>query len=266
MDYFKRVLVGVDLSHAGDLSAPTQCAIERGIWLAEQTSAELTFFAACDLAASPQNAEAQSILEELIAEAESQDIPAKAQLARGDAGEEIIRHVRENGNDLVIVGTRDAEADSLPLYGSTGMRLLQVCPCPVWIAQPNTNWDDLEILVACDFSEVAQDALELGVRTARMTGARLRIVHALEEQSPRQAAEQKLNEQLAQTDFRTVEAGVIAEVIDGPPDTVILETIAEHPIHWLIMGITSNTTEKLLPQLPCTILAIKPQGFECPVS
>ena len=140
----------------------------------------------------------------------------KSVLAQGKAWEEIIRQVQKAGHDLVIVGTRDAGFASRLLYGSTGMRLLRFCPCPVWVTKPGANWEDLEILVASDLSEVSQDALELGVLSARLTGARLRVLHALEHrldrrmrhtglrddeirahyQSLKQEAEQTLHEQL----------------------------------------------------------------------
>ncbi len=312
MEFFKNILVGVDLSRANeptmdDLSEPAQCALERAVWLAGQVSAELTFFSATDLAPSHQellkepgvqtlNNTAQSVLGELVAKAESEGIKATSQIAHGKAWEEILRHVNRHQIDLVIVGNRDAGLASRLLFGSTGLKLLRYCPCPVWITKPQADWDDLEILVASDFSEVSQDAIDLGVRAARMTGARLRVVHALEHhldlrmrhtglrdeeieqyyRTLRQDAQGRLNEQLARTDFRTVQAGVIAEVKEGPADVVLLETIEEHKIDLLIMGtiarqglmglFVGNTAEKLLPQLPCSILAIKPQDFKSPVT
>ncbi len=312
MEFFKNVLVGVDLAHSEEatldgLNLPTRCAIERGIWLAGQVSAELTFFSATDIA--PREEEflkesgvqsltetAQTILDELVTHAKSLGVEARSVLAEGKAWEETIRQVQKAGHDLVIVGTRDAGFASRLLYGSTGMRLLRFCPCPVWVTKPGANWEDLEILVASDFSEVSQDALELGVLSARLMGARLRVLYALEHQLDRrmrhtgladdeikahyqklkQEAEQTLHEQLAQTDYRTVEAGIVVEVEEGPADMVILDTIEEHHIDLLIMGtigrrglagmLIGNTAEKLLPLLPCAILAIKPRDFECPVS
>ncbi|MCA9071599.1 MAG: universal stress protein [Planctomycetaceae bacterium] len=312
MELFKKILVGVDLSHAenptvDELSPPTKCAIDRALWLAGQVSAELTFFSASDLPASSENLlqesgvqsiadKAQAVLEELVAQAQAEGIQAKATQAHGAAWEEIIRHVQKNETDLVIVGTRDSNFASRLLYGSTGIRLLRFCPCPVWVTKPDANWEDLEILVATDFSEVSQDALDIGVRAARLTGARLRVLHAVAHttdrrmrhtglrddeiktyyQSLRQEAEQQLQEQLAQTDYRTVEAGVIVDVQEGPADMVILNTIDEHHIDLLVMGtlarrglagmLIGNTAENLLPQLPCAILAIKPRDFECPVT
>lgn len=312
MELFKKILVGVDLSHADnptvdELSPPAKCAIERALWLAGQIGAELTFFSASDLPASSEKLlqesgvqtiaeKAQSVLEELVAQAQSQGIQAEARQAHGTAWEEIIRHVQQNGIDLVIVGTRNANFASRLIYGSTGIRLLRYCPCPVWVTKPGANWEDLEILVATDFSEVCQEALDIGVRAARLTGARLRVLHSIAHttdrrmrhtglrddeikayyKSLREQAEQKLQDQLAQTDYRTVEAGVIVDVREGPADMVILDTIEEHQIDLLIMGtlarrglagmLIGNTAENLLPQLPCAILAIKPRDFQCPIS
>jgi universal stress protein E len=166
----------------------------------------------------------------------------------------------------------------------------------VWITRPGVNWEDLEILVASDLSEVSEEALDLCVRAARMFGASLRVVHALEHlmdlrlrhtglseevleryyQTLRQDAERRLNEQLFRMDFRTVQKGVIAEVKDGPADVVLLETTLAHKIDLVIMGTVArrgllgllfgNTAEKLLPQLPCGILAVKPRDFQYPVT
>lgn len=312
MEFFKNILVGVDLSHAESpelekLSPPARCAIERAMWLAGQVSAELTFFSASDLPPAGQellkqsgvrslSENAEKLLEELVEQAVSQGIKAKAHMVQGKAWEEIIRHVQKHENDLVVVGTRDPGLASRLLYGSTGIRLLRYCPCPVWVTKPDANWDDLEILVASDFSEVSQDALELGVQGARLTGARLRVLHAVEHntdrrmrhtglsdeeikkyyQSLKRDAETKLREQLAQTDYRTVEAGVMVDVKEGPADMVILDAIHEHGIDLLVMGtiarrglagmLIGNTAENLLPHLPCAILAIKPRDFECPVT
>jgi universal stress protein E len=312
MEFFRNILVGVDLSRAEEptalgLCAPTKSAIERAMWLAGQIRAELTFFSAIDLAAPHQdllkepglqtlNAAVQAVLDELVSSAEQEGIPARSQIAQGHAWEEIIKHVQHHQNDLVVVGTRDSGLASRLLYGSTGLRLLRCCPCPVWITRPGVTWEDLEILVASDLSEVSFEALDLGVRAARMFGARLRVVHALEHhldrrlrhaglrdedlkayyQTLRHDAERRLNEQLFRSDFRTVQKGVIAEVKDGPADVVLLETALAHKIDLVVMGTVArrgllgllfgNTAEKLLPQLPCGILAVKPRDFECPVT
>ena len=55
-----------------------------------------------------------------------------------------------------------------------------------------------------------------------------------------------------------------------------MNCIKQHAVELLVMGtvgrtgisgfITGNTVERLLPQIPCSLLAVKPPGFESPVS
>jgi len=61
-----------------------------------------------------------------------------------------------------------------------------------------------------------------------------------------------------------------------PPDFAIMNCIEQHDIDLVVMGtvgragisgfITGNTAERLLPRIPCSLLAVKPSGFESPVS
>ncbi len=61
----------------------------------------------------------------------------------------------------------------------------------------------------------------------------------------------------------------------GLPDEGVLGYIDKHGIDLLIMGtigrsgilgvMIGNTAERLLPELSCSLLAIKPAEFVCPV-
>ncbi len=61
-----------------------------------------------------------------------------------------------------------------------------------------------------------------------------------------------------------------------PPDFAIMNYIEQHDIDLLVMGtvgragisgfITGNTAERLLPRIPCSLLAVKPPDFKSPVS
>jgi universal stress protein E len=63
--------------------------------------------------------------------------------------------------------------------------------------------------------------------------------------------------------------------MSGFPEPAIADMIKEKSIDLLIMGtlgragirgvITGNTAERLLPRLNCSMLAIKPDGFQCPI-
>lgn len=313
MQQFRKILVGVDLS-AGDriaaeeLSAPTREAVRRAVWLAEQLSAELTFFAVLEISLQAEELlhdefkEATRSVEEaanadlarLVADAKAAGVEASAKVEFGRAWEAIIQQVLRNGHDLVIVGTRDVSAASRFLFGSTGMKLLRNCPCPVWVTRPDPDWDDLNMLVASDLSDVSQRALDIAVNGAQLTGARVHVLHVVEDHfkgrlwltgmsdanieafRARQLveAEQDLQEQLARTDYRTL-AGVQVHVVEGSPESAILDAIEQFDIDLLVMGtvarsgipglLIGNTAERLLAHVPCSVLAIKPADFECPV-
>ncbi|MBC7965063.1 MAG: universal stress protein [Fuerstia sp.] len=64
-------------------------------------------------------------------------------------------------------------------------------------------------------------------------------------------------------------------VISGAPEPAIMELIEQESIDLLIMGtigragirgvLTGNSVERLLPRLQCSLLAVKPDDFQCPV-
>jgi universal stress protein E len=315
MQRFRKILVGVDLSHADhlattDLNPPTQEAINRAMWLAETLSAELTFFSAIDVSVhtqellhtgyeqASQNVEQQAgqVLQELLSRATGENIEAKYKLAFGLPWEETIRQVLRDKHDLVIVGTRDHSRAGRLLFGSTGMKLLRNCPCPVWVTRPEEIPEEFKILIASDFSDVSQLALEVAINGSQLTDAKVTLLHALDthlgqrmlltglrpeelqdfQNKLREQAELSLHEQLSQTDYRTLTHGVRVDVVEGPADVVILDAIEEQQIDLLILGtiarsgisgmLIGNTAEQLLNQVPCSVLAVKPSDFECPVT
>jgi len=315
MQQFRNVLVGVDLSHADricttELSAPAQYAVERAIWLGRLVKAQVTFFAALDV--SPQTEDllaedfehvsrdirdaAEEVLAELVSRAKQDGVAAQSAFTFGKPWREIIRRVISNQHDLVVVSTRDLGAASRLLFGSTAMKLLRKCPCPVWVTKPAPEPDVANILVPSDLTDVAAHALDVAVSAGQLMNARLHVLHAAEfefehrvwltgvpqerlesyRKETRSQSERELQEQLAATDYRTLTHGVQIQVVDGPADQVILQTIEEQHIDLLVMGtaartgfpglLIGNTAERLLPELSCSILAVKPADFVCPVS
>ena len=124
MQNFRKILVGVDLSHAdrlaaSELNAPTQEAVKRAVWLAAHSSAELTFYAALDISAHTVEVleelkrstrtvkdEAIIVLNELVDLAKKEDVEASAKLEIASPWEGIIKQVVHENHDLVVVGRR----------------------------------------------------------------------------------------------------------------------------------------------------------------
>lgn len=309
MKRFKNVLVGVDLEEgdvlvSDNLAPPTAEAVAQAMWLAKTNSAFVTFFAVLPSVATDLDAETQMLLQEdhgkrtvadhatevlakLVATARQDGLTAASQLAYGKNWVEIIRQVLRARHDLVIVGTRHRGPVERMLVGSTGIKLLRKCPCPVWVTQPLPDRRLNSILVAHDLRPVGDLAMELGCSLAQLHEAQLHVLHAADfhfENSPdapaekpdayRQRAEAHVAAQLSSFNLKhPVQMRFVTEA----PDRAIQDYIEveRHGIQLLVMGtlartgipglITGNTAERLLPWIPCSVLAVKPTGFESPV-
>jgi len=314
MKRFRNILVGVDLTNVDPqasfaLSRPSRRALARAIWLAAHTQGKLTIFSAFavspfiqDLlqeqlsqAADEPAREANAILDRLVAQAKKEGVDARPKFAFGTPWEEICRQVQNDNHDLVIVGTRDLGYVGRIFFGSTAVKLLRHCPCPVWVARPDANWEHQEILVPSDFSDVSLEALRIAVEGRELVDTRLHVLHVLQALSgppawysrvpsqmvedyiaeQRAQAKKKLHEQLAQAGDRAVQHGVQVHVVEGSPDEAILKAIDDLKIDLVVMGtaarsglasmVLGNTTEGLISHVKCSLIAVKPPGFQCPV-
>lgn len=154
----------------------------------------------------------------------------------------------------------------------------------------------LNILVATDFRPVSDVALQLGIALARQMDAQLHVLHvvgyqlhdvcniglpdAKQEQYRRQVreqAEQALHAQLEKTEYKSLRSRIhihLAGDVDLP-DVAIQRFIETHRIHLLVMGtiakggirgiMIGSTAERLLHQVSCSVLAVKPPDFVCPI-
>ena len=240
--------------------------------------------------------EAGNVLNEFVERARSKGIDAQPRLVIGKAWLEIIHEVLRQKHDLVIVGSHRAGTIERRLFGGTVMKLLHKCPCPVWVTRPDPNWNDLNILVPSDLGPVSQNALSIAVGLAKLTEAAhssialhrravrgthppyRRVARALERSArkTREEREARLHDQLSRTDYRTLTHGLQAHVEEGAADAGILKAIDAFNIDLVVMGTASqggigaallgNTAERLLPRIGCSLVAVKPDDFQCPVT
>ena len=291
MKRFQNILVGVDLMDADSnspnvLGRPSRRALARAIWLAGQTGGKLTIFSALSVSPFIENylhrevtqaaRDATDLLQRLVGQAGRDGVPAQCRVSVGIAWEEICRQAVNNEHDLVIVGTRDLGHVGRVFFGSTGMHLLRYCPCPVWVARPDANWEHQEILVPSDFSDVSLEALRVAVGGPSLVDTRIHVLHVLEGRvgppswygqipsqmvadyiaEQHQRARHCLHEQLGKVGDRSLQQGVTVHVIEGSPDEAILKTINDLKIDLVVMGtaartgldrmVLGNTTERLI--------------------
>ena len=240
---------------------------------------------------------AAAILGGLVQQARVQGIEATEKLVLGRPWLEIIRQVLRDKHDLLLVGTRDRTGLGRMIFGSNAIKLVRRCPCPVWVAKPEDVPTPVHILVASDLSPVSDKALCLAVQLARITPTTIHLLHIVDfpldhiwctglpdakeeayRRSVRHTAEQTLQTQVEHAGARGLSPAIQVHLLDdvgGLPDEGILSFIEQHRIDLLIMGtigrsgilgvMIGNTAERILPELTCSLLAVKPEEFVCPV-
>jgi nucleotide-binding universal stress UspA family protein len=221
-------------------------------------------------------------------------------LSVGQPSVEVTRHVLEHDNDLVIVGGGGAGSTVMPALPSGVMHLLRKCPVPVWVMRPPRP-DKFRILALIDPDpdDPVRDGLNdrvlaLATSLARRQHGELHVGHAMErtggftsQSTPHLAGEvadvlaqsangvhrdrlgalleiHRVAESGAELHLVTGHAGeVLPKLADGlRADLIVMGTVARTGMSGLIIG---NTAETILQSVPCSVLAVKPEGFVTPV-
>jgi universal stress protein E len=161
---------------------------------------------------------------------------------------------------------------------------------------PEPSASPLNILVATDMQPPAEQALRLGITLAHQMNAHLHVLHVVEYQldevcniglpdatqdayrrQVRTHANQLLHAQLEKTDYKSLGSRIDIHLAGdvNVPDVAIKHFIESYNIHLLLMGtiggggirgiMIGNTAERLLLGVRCSVLAVKPPDFVCPV-
>ena len=319
MERFQKILVGVDLctetgSICSELSPSTQSAIDKALWLAEHTSASVTFMASLmpclDLNTDARHLaemqryqdmldalyeRAQQRMEVLVDHARQEGVEATQLQVTGTPWLEVVRESARGTYDRVLVGSHRQHAIGRVLLGNTGRRLIRKCPCPVWVTSPVEAGEVRRILAPTDFSPTADDAVRLAHQLAQKCEAELHVLHAVEyhfepqmrdliipvdeiegyRSRVRSDAERELNDNLEKLGIDTSTDLAHRHVAAGPPHLMIRDAVKNLSIDLVAMGtqarsgftgvLLGNTAERVLSHLTCSVLAVKPEGFVCPV-
>jgi universal stress protein E len=229
------------------------------------------------------------------------DVATDTKLLTGRPGTALIHEVLGSRHDLLMRShARDSTASAPKPFGAVDMELLRKCPCPVLLVRPGALDQHPRIAGAVNASTEEPAEGALNVKIAEMT----LLLACLENGVPMllQAwapfAEGKVRSHVSAEAFaayvedvrsrtandlgelarslgdrmaRAVQTvhrrgdpeDVIPEyVVAGGIDLVVMGTVARSGIAGLLMG---NTAERILRRLPCSVLAVKPDGFVSPV-
>ena len=242
----------------------------------------------------------ESSLQKFVAAIQQAGIQATSKTLFGIPFIEIIKEVLRNHHDLVMV-TADGGGVKESIFGNTTMHLMRKCPCPVWVIKPGQPKHFNRILAAVNLDPdekslptLAIKIMELATSLARLGQSELLVLHTwrlpgksiakarggfpIEElkillQETREAHRQKLIEFLRQFTKEDLnpevyllkgEAGVLIPelALAKAVDLIVMGTVSRAGVAGLFIG---NTAEKVLHQVNCSVLTVKPEGFITPV-
>ena len=197
MKRFKNILLVTDGVHTQDT------ALQRAVSLAEHNQADLTIIHALNLPRVPSlslpGAKSSDRLKndiinnrqdqlEKIAASGPANVNIRSRVIEDAIFPAIIQEVLRSGYDLIMKSAEETSSRRDRIFGSTDMRLLRKCPCPVWIMKSNEKLKYQRIFAAVDVGDDDSNAeittslnrqiLEMASSLALSESSELHIVHA----------------------------------------------------------------------------------------
>ncbi len=245
--------------------------------------------------------ERHEALERIVYPYKDKGINSNVKVLSGTPFIEIIREVVRKEHDLLITTPQGSGRLSETLFGTTTMHLMRKCPCPVWAIKPSKEPNFGRIMAAVDFDPAHKEGealnikiMELAVSLAKSHESELHVVHAWSLPgerklrnigSLRQSEVEKIVHKTRETHNEWLKAliqkhapetpGHHVHLLKGEAGDLIPETAKNNRIDLIVMGTVGrtgipgffigNTAEKILQQVDCSVMAVKPHGFVSPV-
>jgi universal stress protein E len=217
--------------------------------------------------------------------------------------EAVVREVLRHRPALVVKDTHHHGALRQLFFTNTDWHLIRDCPAPLWLVKPGAPSPYATVLAAVDplhgndkpgslDRAIIATAQALGVAY----GERVHVLHAWNPAIPGLSAplpgiagvpagvppellEQLKGDHARALDSLAADIGLPAAQVHlraGDPATVLTDAARELQAAVVVMGAVArsrlrrafigSTAERALEELPCDVLIVKPEGFECPVS
>jgi universal stress protein E len=220
----------------------------------------------------------QDRLEKLAVRLSTSGLKVRSELLEGQTETAIILEVLKNDHGLLVVNSAE---DACHRVTTTGMRLLRRCPCPVWVAGLGRLKRRLRVLAAVDAlpgdvlrANLNAKVLGLADSIAQLCDGEFHVLNAwhaygealLHHAQELEALLKRTRTALPKSRVHLLK-GDAGEIITGfckaeKVDVLVLGTIARTGLGAALIG---NTAETVASKIECSILAVKPDGFVCPV-
>jgi universal stress protein E len=241
-------------------------------------------------------------LQKLAEDIRRRGVDADAMVLTGKPPLEVIRAVITRRHDLVVKAARGQGLLQELLFGTTAMHLMRECPSAVWMMRPMSGRRLRRVMAAVDpdprdaeKTALNHKIINMAVSLAQSEGSELHIAHAwtLQMESALRGHSaggiEREVDQMVST-LRMTHRTWVRDLADShiPPSVKrhvhlakgdagrrIPEIARRERISLIVMGtvcrtgvagfLIGNTAERVLRQVNCSVLTIKPDAFECPL-
>ncbi len=245
--------------------------------------------------------ERRQALERLLDPVRARGVDADGIVRPGTPFLEIIRRAVRGGHDLVMISAEGAWGLKGLMFGTTNLRLMRKCPCPVWVNRPGQSSEGrIMAALQVDLADPGKQELDARILEAAgflsgLQGAELDVVNVWEfegadrgmsqseisdsmrealvrkNEDPRREAIRALLDRVPMPGVRPVvhllrgNAGTELALFgrDRAIDLLVMGTVSRTGIAGFVMG---NTAEMVALQVDCSVLTLKPAGFVTPVA
>ena len=239
----------------------------------------------------------QSELEKLAERLREQGIQVQYELLQGNGAEKVVDYVLRHGHDLLIKSAEQPRGLAQRLFGTVGQRLMRKCPCPVWIIRAPAKSTAFSHLDRVDPMPVEKERnpmnvkmMELATSLATLHGSDLHVAYVWpywaqcnpSMLAPQQNADlRQINSQIEAAQkarleeligpFRKTGPDFTTHLLQGEPGNMIASLTADLDVSLLVLGTIGklklnffqigHTAEKILDQVHCSVLTVKPDRF-----
>jgi nucleotide-binding universal stress UspA family protein len=245
--------------------------------------------------------EAHKDLEAILAPAKKQGSKIQIKITWGTPYLEVIREVLRKKHSLVILSASTKSALRTRLLGSMTMQLMRNCPCPIWVVKTAQRAPYSRVLMALgpefeseDAARLNQKILDWASSLTALENSELHAGHAwdlfAESVLHGRAGVQPTDVARMSRQARKLQKEWLARLL-GPYDlakhperihlvkgsaaVAIPRLVQRERIDLLVMGtvcrtgipgfLIGNTAERILNQVDCSVLTLKPDRFTTPV-
>lgn len=273
-------------------------AFDKARWMAKNVGASLHILVVIegtddttDEVESKRHEMSRHAVDRLSQELEKEGIEVESTIDEGIAWYEILKHSKWTNSDWIMLSsTRKGVASDGSVLGSTARKVVRQSKRPVWVVQESPAKPIKNIAVPVDLTDISGKLVGAGLRLGELLDANVKLVHSVDysgelvcfrypdvqkrltayRQKVQDTAREKMMN-LAGGDFNPDNivlsknniTHVLPEMVsNGETDMVVMGSVSRTGIPGFVIG---NRAEKLLNRLECSLLVMKPEGWESPI-